>query len=128
MFRPDIERATANLLVHHAETLTYRQLLLMAVLFKRELFNIGPAPRASDGMLEFVTVTYLMELYDLFRRGLVAAPNHGATEFAILNIVNLNPAALIIRGPGAVLYQLLELQRIPESELVVVVSALTSDR
>lgn len=113
-FHPEINRATANLLLQQAQSLTYRQLVLLAMLSSKDSLGIAPGLLKSGDKVKFDSLVYLQEIYDLYRRGLAYVEGGGY----MLDVATLSPGSIVIRGPGNVLFRLMELNRIPRQEVL----------
>jgi hypothetical protein len=111
-FSPEITRDDANMLIRRAEELSYRQLLLLSIIGRKQDFDLGQG--AHHGMIPFATAAVLQDLFDLYGRGFVVNEG-GEMSFGI---PSLPPSNLIVRGPGRVLYNLMELASIDMGDLV----------
>jgi hypothetical protein len=109
---PEIDRANANVLIRHAEALSYRQLQLLALLARKDELGLRLGKLTREGGFPFELVTILQDFLDLFRRGLLFAPNILVVDISTVSLRNF-----VVEGPGAVLYQLMELRDIAREEL-----------
>lgn len=112
-FRPDIDRAQANLLIRRSEGLSYRQLSLIAVLANRERLGL-PEPDAviERGDISQDTSALLHESHRLATGDLLVSEHAwmfgGGT---------MHPARFTLSRIGTLLYELMELREIGDDEL-----------
>jgi hypothetical protein len=109
-FTSQIDRPHANLLVRAAQRLSYRQLCLLALAGFMELSNnVLPLRqgnyRNDPGAIGPLASPVLFELYDLYQQGLVHCG-----KAALLSIPDIVPANIRLQGPGANLFNLMELK------------------
>ena len=72
-FRPNVDRATASMLVRIGHELTYRQLLLLSLYARKDLFPFPPGNFRDKGLRHMDAVVPLLhDSMDLHARGLVA--------------------------------------------------------
>ena len=120
-FVPTISRADANLLVRRAEELSYRQLCLLSLLTRRDVFSLrrrdyrgAPISSALEPLLQ--------EIIDLNNIGMVILSqndtyNAGETAQLFAGTSTVRPARMFVVGSGTMLYDLMELHGIPFDEL-----------
>jgi len=115
-FAAEVDRPTANYLLLLARRLTYRQLVLMACLWKREAM--------PEALLRADSVSFddaqSIEVDELERLGLVGRGDPGGTPkrggATFVDAGSLDPRKLTLTAPGAVLYRLMDLGTIdPQS-------------
>lgn len=124
-FHPEISPAHANHLIELASRLTYRQLVVVAVV-QDETNRAGL--RAADyrgdteaiGRLGLEGGALLTEIYDLYQQGLV----HGE-EAAWISVADVNPGKMRLQGSGAVLAKLMSLETIPAADREHVIQLLS---
>jgi hypothetical protein len=124
-FARDVDRGYANLLVRTAQQLSYRQLCLMDLAGLMQLTG-GQLPLRQENYrnaLQAVTpaaIPVLFEAYDLYTRGLVNCGND-----ALLGVADVVPAKLRLQGPGAVMFNLMELRFIDSEDVNPLVAVLS---
>jgi hypothetical protein len=106
-FDTQIDGALAHSLIRLAERLTYRQLCLLALVEKKSQFAL-PADRPR-GSLAWRAWSVHRDLEEMGFAQMELVGGRG-TEIG-------SPSSLVLQGQGILLYQLMELSRIEESEL-----------
>jgi hypothetical protein len=125
-FEPGVSPASANQLIELASQLTYRQLVLMAILISeadRQSMRKGdyrddPKAIAALGLNGRSALT---EAYDLYRRGLIT----DAKGVAWISVADVNPAQSQLQGSGAVLAQLIGLDQVSDTDRQEVIGLLS---
>jgi hypothetical protein len=118
-YAPEIDRDNSNLLIRYAEALSYRQLRLISVLGRKEHFDLGDGPHR--GTIPFATAAVLLDVFELYRRGLVFVEDGIGLS---LEVAGLVPSRLIVRGSGVLLFNLMELYKIDISDLMPIAELL----
>ena len=119
-FRPNVDRATASMLVRIGHELTYRQLLLLSLYARKDLFPFPPGNFRDKGLRHMDAVVPLLhDSMDLHARGLVAITGGFA-----LGILDIEPNKMTPSGAGVWLYDLMGLVAMPPDELHPVFAAL----
>lgn len=94
VFRPEIDVATANLYVRTAREISYRQLLILALLAQKAAFPLPEGNYKDRGLThDDPIIPLLHETMDLFGRRLIALPGS-----YILGILDIEPATLIVNS------------------------------
>jgi hypothetical protein len=124
-FAKEIDRGYANLLIRTAQQLSYRQLCLLELAGLMELTG-GKLSLRQGSYRDAVAaigpaqIPVLFEAYDLYTRGLI----HCGGD-ALLGLADIAPAKLRLQGPGAVLFNLMELRFIDPSDVNPLISVLS---
>lgn len=116
---PATDRALALILARLAAELSYRQLVLLAVLAYRERFALRASDYVDATRLPIGTVAALHDLAELERRGLVLQGGG-----AVGNPRDLIPARMAPVGLGEVLVKRLDLNRVDGDEIAAVAALL----
>lgn len=120
-FRPDISALMAHQLAKHAEQLTYRQFCLLKITaYRKSHYQLRSSDYRSQGgtfAVELMQVLY--ELYDLYNRGFI---NFGG-EVA-LGPTDVKPGSMVAQGIGVHLAELLNVQLIPDDDLMPIITQL----
>lgn len=110
VFRTDIDRFQANLLIRTAQRLSYRQLCLLT------LFSVSTPlilrAQMYSGEIPDNVVSVLQEIYDLYLQSLVQCSSHG-----LLHLGQIVPAKMNAWGTGEILVHLMELNSISSVDL-----------
>lgn len=101
-FDPTVSREQAHILLKAAESMSYRQLLLL-VLFASEnhLSGAREADYRNEPSLSGELIALLDEIFELVRRGLLTNGAHAA-----LSLVDIQPSKLRTQGLGATIHNL----------------------
>lgn len=106
-FDPSIKRGMANQLIKLAESLSYRQLVMMRVIGAYQTKTIQNAPPLRgkrDGVIQgYQNISIASELLELYRNNLIFSKS------VIFSVADIIPAELNISGNGALIYNLMEL-------------------
>ena len=120
-----ISRSMANQLIKIASDITYRQVIIMAIIGKYQLGIVSePKLRTTDfaGLKGYENVSIAAEIYDLYRRNLIFSKN------AIIDSVGFTPSLLTVGGIGALLYNLMELSSVSlDDEIAKSIITMLSD-
>lgn len=109
----------AHQLARAAEDLSYRQLAIIGSIPKMDKAAVRQTSYFGESSLGPPTLEYLYEIFDLIQRGYVSAEG-----IITLNINGVEPSKLILIGYGALLYELMGLEDIPQDETFLVEKAL----
>lgn len=112
-FHSEIDKAQAEVLINSAQRLTYRQICLLS------LFGM-PDSEASDlrqchysgSVIDDHMHILLLEIYDLYTRGMIHCSGAG-----LIDPLLLNPSRIGLQGPGKMLFELMELAELDPEEL-----------
>ncbi|HVQ57673.1 MAG TPA: hypothetical protein VMS60_02085 [Solirubrobacterales bacterium] len=116
-FRTDITPARANHLLSLASQLTYRQLIVLAIACdqnERQRLRDGNY-RGDAAALDEIGpegVALLIEIYDLYQRGLLS----DAEASAWISVADVNPQGTRLQGSGAALADFMGLNTIPATD------------
>lgn len=106
-FDESISREIADRLIKISSELTYRQLMILCAV---GFVQIGKVPLKQDTYGEVSglnDVSIASDIFDLYRKSLIFSSE------AMWDAAGINPSALTLGGYGALLYNLMELPRIP---------------
>jgi hypothetical protein len=115
-FDPTVDRATANYLIQVMRRLTFRQLVLMAVLDGKDAQQRAPLEQCDMRFNDEMST----EVDELERVGLVgrgdrgSSPKRGGATF--VDAGSLDPRRLALTGPGVLLARLTRLSDVPPSD------------
>jgi hypothetical protein len=120
-FESNFDKARANFLLKLANNLSYRQLCLIAILAGTE---IKSKLRTTDYRGDASSITQhlasiLHEIKEMHNYDIVNIPND-----TLLGITDVNPSKMKVQGAGVELGRLMELNKIPASDLHEVAVAL----
>ncbi|MBF2397646.1 hypothetical protein IA932_01120 [Listeria marthii] len=144
-FSEEVSKEEANKLLLLIDSLTYRQLKLLALVTSSGLYSPGIESKeiyeiiksigaefmdlqipemwklpdidfTQGGMGGYSTISIYQDLLDLMRLGLIMQQTNGNIEI-ILDITNINPSRLKIIGLGAQLYNFMNLKQMTDEEL-----------
>jgi hypothetical protein len=127
-FESGIDRGYSNFLLKSAETLSYRQLCLLALFVLKNSIQGGhlrktsyrPAQGAQNVNVPLATIPLLYEIFDLYSRGLISGGSG-----ALLGLTDINPFEIVVQGAGSVLVNLMELLTIEPTDLNALIPALS---
>jgi hypothetical protein len=119
-FTVGIDRGYSNFLLRTAESLSYRQMCLLALfvlkgsiqgggLRQKDYRSVDPG---SNVNVPLPTIPILYEIFDLYSRGLVSGGGS-----ALLGLVDVNPSLITVQGAGSILVNLMELLTIDLPDL-----------
>ena len=124
-FDETISRPMANQLIKIASDITYRQIIIIAVIGKYQTGQVLSPPLSQEkftGIQGYENISIASEIYDLYRKSLIFSQN------AILDAAGFTPSLLTVGGMGALLFNLMELSLIPLDEIAQPVIKLLSDK
>lgn len=124
-FDSSINRGMANQLIKIAESLSYRQLVIMRVLGAYQTKTIQNAPplrSKKTGVIQgYENISIASDILELYHNNLLFS---NAVIFSVADII---PAELIISGNGALIYNLMDLSQMGLNDTTSeVISFLTS--
>ena len=102
----------AHQLIKAADSLTYRQFILLKLAAVKQQYNLR-SERYGAGTFNRGLVQVMYEIYDLARREFI---NFSGTK--ALGVSDVIPAAMSPMGMGAHLFNYLRLQNIPDAEVL----------
>lgn len=119
-FAVGIDRGYANFLLRTAESLSYRQLCLLALFLLKDTIQGGGLRQKDYRIVDPVTnllvplasIPILYEVFDLYSRGLVSSGGS-----ALLGLADVNPSQMRVQGAGSILVNLMELVTIDLPDL-----------
>ena len=111
-FYPEIDRAQANLLIRLAESLSYRQLCILALFAQKNKFKLRQHDYQDNKTIDIKTSSLLQEIFELYTRHMLYA-----SGIALLGLGDINPSNMTVQGTGTVLAQLMELLKIDTTDL-----------
>jgi len=116
-FHPEVAPEQGNFLVRTIDQLTYEQIALLALLARSSEFGVTERPFHDLGSLSALAggdrISLQLELWDIYRRGLVQAPGIGMW----LNWTEIAPGKMQVVGAGTNLYELMRLADFDRDEL-----------
>lgn len=112
-FDETISRELANQLISLADRITYRQIKLINLFVMNQLVPT-PFLRQESYMTAqgYELISVLEDIYELYRIGLL-----NGNGSVILEMGYINPSQIRVQGTGALLFNLMELAKIPETEM-----------
>lgn len=108
----NMDLAQANLLLSLSQKLSYSQFCLLTLFSNSQKFNLKVGDYRGGSIKNYKTISILQESYELYSLGLLNASGE-----ALLGLGDINPSKMKLQGSGAVLYSLLELHTIPNTDL-----------
>jgi hypothetical protein len=113
VFEPSIDRASANFLLRLAQTLSYRQLCIIALFAQQEKFPLRNRDyRNWERFNNNSLLALLEEIYDLYSKGIVYIDAE-----AMVSPFDVIPAKMMIVGPVKSLYFLMSLGEVDQSDI-----------
>lgn len=113
LFYPSIDRAKANFLLRLAQTLSYRQLCIVALLVRKEKFSLRDKDyRNIDRFYDFNLLALLQDIYALYSPGTLFVD-----EIALVSPFDIVPAKMVAQGPLRELHELMGLDEIEQSDI-----------
>lgn len=110
-FESNISKPIGIQLISLASKLTYRQYMLLAIIYKQTLINNNSLFLINKELvsqeMNFEKISVYQDIYELYRNGLI---NGGGK--IIMETGYINPSELRIQGIGVRLYELMELANI----------------
>lgn len=120
-FDQSIDVSTAHLLIETAEAISYRGMVLVKVMHETDDLNF--ANRGANASSPTADLYPLMsEVYGMARRGICELKDNSAsqTTYALLGVDEIDPSKLYLTPLGQLLFDNLDLQKMPSSEPVYV--------
>jgi hypothetical protein len=112
-FDKTITKELANQLISVADRLTYQQLKLLNLFVINQLSPMSILKQGSYTTANgYELISVLQDIYDLYRIGLLNGNGN-----VILEMGYINPSQIKVQGTGALLYNLMELSKIPFDEM-----------
>ncbi|WP_025162973.1 hypothetical protein [Paraclostridium bifermentans] len=115
-FDNTISREQANQLISIAENLSYRQIKLLSLFIINQLMPESKFVRKSDytkeERIDIEVISILQDIIELYNIGLV-----NGNGSVILELGYINPSQIRVQGMGVILYNLMELSKIPPKEI-----------
>jgi hypothetical protein len=108
-----VDRASANFLLRAAQTLSYRQLCIMALFVQREKFSLRNRDyRNVERFYDNILFALLQEIYELYSRQMLFIDGE-----AMESLFDIIPAKMVIAGPAKKLYSLMGLEEAEQSDI-----------
>ena len=114
-FDKTISREQANQLINISKRLTYRQIKLINLFVINQQLPIKILKKedyTKGGVSGYTLISVLQDTLELYNIGLV-----GGNGSVILEMPYIVPADIRVHGMGAILYNLMELSKMPYTEL-----------
>ena len=112
-----VSRETANYLIKTVSEVTYRQLIILKIVYEYQT-NRGQYPKRRDKqymhLSSFRAISLATEVFDLYRRSVLHSEITGFQE-----AIGITPSALQVGGNGVLLYQLMELNAITADDPLI---------
>ena len=112
-----IGRETANYLIKTVSEITYRQLVILKIIYEYQT-NRRNSPKRRDQqymhLSSFRAISLATEVIDLYTRSIL----HSQTKL-FQEAIGITPAAIEVGGNGILLYNLMELNSIPDNEPLI---------
>jgi len=115
-FHPEIDRATANLLITLGQRISYRQMILLSLFANKERFGLREEDYRNEVITDPVEFGLLQEIYDLFSQHMLNASG-GKSPTLIGGLLAVQPAKMNVQGTGFTLYDLMELYEVDAQDL-----------
>lgn len=114
-FTPEVSREDAVLLLRLVQSLSYRQLCLLALFINKDQFSLKQENYHKSGFKGLAINSVLTEVYDLYQRGLL-----NCSGKALLGDRDINPSLINAQGHGIVIYHLGDLFSIDPADVAAV--------
>ncbi len=117
-FDASISRPIANYLIKLSSEITYRQIIIIQMLgFAQKISNsLEIRENRTEGTVHGLeNVGIATEVFDLYRKGIIFS------KYIILDVAAVNPRNLELGGYGALLYNLMECDKLSEGDETVAV-------
>jgi hypothetical protein len=121
IFEPAVDARTAHATVAEAEDLTYTQFCLLALVKRKQQFPLPPSEGQGEIRDSWEAVTVRNEFHDLgfTHRALMATrPSDTGLSTKSLSFLTDTPCDQELRGRGELLVALMELEWIPDEDLL----------
>lgn len=112
-----ISRETANYLIKTVSEITYRQLVILKIVYEYQTNRRNSPKRREQQYMHlssFRAISLATEVFDLYRRSIL----HSQTKL-FQEAIGITPAAIEVGGNGILLYSLMELNTIPDNEPLI---------
>lgn len=121
LFDPNIDKMQANLMIKISSDITYTQFCILKIFGCTKKFpSLRDENYRGEGQLGFKLISLLEEISDLWNQGVL-----NCSGKAHLGLTDVNPSKMNIQGIGILLYKLMELEKIDESDIESAVSLLS---
>lgn len=125
VFKPYFLQGEANHLLAITEALTYDQICILAVVARREEFNLRASKLPEEGTIDAAKLDMAQQAFHLFQRQLLIYTNgRDGRVTLVLETTQFAPSDTSLTPTGKRLYELLSLSTVPESDLRRVASLL----
>ena len=112
--RPDVDGGAANLYIRAANSVSYRQLQLLSLFARSQIFQLPPGNYRERPLWSGdPVVPILSEIFDLLTRQFAQVPGSYT-----LGLLDVTPSQIKLIGTGSQLVELMLLETIPPEELV----------
>jgi hypothetical protein len=120
-FRADMDVPAASVLVRLAGELSYQQLCLLRLAHENQSGTPLTGGKYKDQFKSTAHAALVYDLLELQQAGFVSIRNT-----AVLGLTDIDPPQARLQGFGTHLFELMELQRIPEEDLAPLRNALNA--
>lgn len=128
-FRLDIDRAQANLLIRLGESISYRQMCLLAIFSRVDKSSLRQEDYRDYRNISEATMALLQEISDLYSKRLLDFPvERLVVSKPLLGLEDFKPGSIYVQGIGTTLYNLMELGTIEPRDLEEVASLLSDSK
>lgn len=118
-FDTQIGAQMAHQIIKAAEQLTYRQLCILKLAARKQMFGLHNGDYRGQGSFSREQYQVLYECFDLYNRGFINFG--GGVAFGPTDIV---PGKMTVQGLGADLFNLMRLSTIPDEDLIPITAQL----
>lgn len=118
-FRSGISKQTCNQLINLASSLTYRQYCILAMIKNIDKYNLSQEDyRGKNKFFSTESMYFLQEIFDLYNINLIRCKQINSPDSEVFfGLTDIAPGRLQLQWIGEILYSLLNLNEIDESEL-----------
>lgn len=116
-FRKDFSIGQANHLLQIMQGFTYRQICLLA-LFGNKVVQLRQKDYSENAMVNYDTYSILLQIFDLYNKGLVACRD-GADKnnILLLGVNNICPNLIFLTEIAKKYYTILSLEEVPREDI-----------
>jgi len=118
-FYPSIDKAQVNLMIRISKSISYRQLCILSIFAHTEDFELRKESYRGHRNLGVKKISLVQEIADLDTQGLLNCSGE-----ALLGLSDVNPSKMKIQGMGVLLYNLMELWDIDETDIDSIITLL----
>jgi len=123
-FRNGISKQTCNQLINLASNLTYRQYCILAMIKNIAKYNLSQEDyRGKNKFFSTESMYFLQEIFDLYNINLIRCIQKNLPDSEVFfGLTDIAPGRLQLQWIGEILYTLLNLNEIDESEILNMVT------